>query len=93
MGVEGQLFEDAINEKKAEKGVKLDTDLTAEDLKELTETFKRIFAKNVDSQAHPEVAPEGTASFPQDPYLQLRLAEQAVFGSWNTEREIGRAHV
>ena len=38
-------------------------------------------AKNVDSQAHPEVAPEGTASFPQDPYLQLRLAEQAVFGS------------
>ncbi len=88
MGVEGQLFEDAINEKKAEKGVKLDTDLTAEDLKELTETFKRIFAKNVDSQAHPEVAPEGTASFPQDPYLQLRLAEQAVFGSWNTERAV-----
>ena len=88
MGVEGQLFEDAINEKKAEKGVKLDTDLTAEDLKELTETFKRIFAKNVDSQAHPEVAPEGVASFPQDPYLQLRLAEQAVFGSWNTERAV-----
>ncbi|MGI6755411.1 MAG: pyruvate, phosphate dikinase [Atopobiaceae bacterium] len=88
MGVDGQLFEDAINEKKAEKGVKLDTDLTADDLKDLTETFKAIFAKNVDSQAHPEVAPDGKASFPQDPLLQLRLAEQAVFGSWNTPRAI-----
>ena len=80
MGVDGQLFEDAISAKKAEKGVKLDTDLDAADLKDLTETFKAIFAKNVDSQAHPEVAPDGVASFPQDPYLQLRLAEQAVFG-------------
>ena len=88
MGVDGQLFEDAINEKKAEKGVKLDTELTADDLKDLTETFKGIFAKNVDSQAHPEVAPNGVAEFPQDPYLQLRLAEQAVFGSWNTERAV-----
>lgn len=88
MGVDGQLFEDAINEKKEEKGVKLDTELDAEDLKELTETFKGIFAKNVDSQAHPEVAPNGAAEFPQDPYLQLRLAEQAVFGSWNTERAV-----
>ncbi len=88
MGVDGQLFEDAINEKKAEKGVKLDTELNADDLKDLTETFKGIFAKNVDSQAHPEVAPNGVAEFPQDPYLQLRLAEQAVFGSWNTERAV-----
>jgi pyruvate,orthophosphate dikinase len=88
MGVDGQLFEDAINEKKAERGVKLDTELDADDLKDLTETFKGIFAVNVDSTAHPEVAPEGVASFPQDPYLQLRLAEQAVFGSWNTERAI-----
>ncbi|MDY3900635.1 MAG: pyruvate, phosphate dikinase [Atopobiaceae bacterium] len=88
MGVDGQLFEDAINEKKAEKGVKLDTELDAADLKDLTETFKGIFAKNVDSQAHPEVAPDGIASFPQDPLLQLRLAEQAVFGSWNTPRAI-----
>lgn len=88
MGVDGQLFEDAINEKKAERGVRLDTDLTAEDLKGLTETFKGLFAKNVDSQAHPEVAPGGQASFPQDPLLQLRLAEQAVFGSWNTERAV-----
>ncbi len=89
MGVDGDLFEEAINEKKAEKGVKLDTDLDADDLKDLTETFKAIFAKNVDAQAHPEVRDaSGAASFPQDPYLQLRLAEQAVFGSWNTERAV-----
>lgn len=86
MGIDGDLFEEAINEKKEEKGVRLDTELNAEDLKDLTQTFKSIFAKNVDSQAHPEVAPDGKASFPQDPYLQLRLAEQAVFGSWMNER-------
>ena len=88
MGLDGDLFEDAINEKKEERGVKLDTELTADDLKDLTQTFKALFAKHVDSQAHPEVAPNGKAAFPQDPYLQLRLAEQAVFGSWNNERAI-----
>ncbi len=88
MGVDGDLFEDAINEKKAEKGVKLDTDLTAEDLKDLTQTFKQIFAVNVDSQAHPEVTVDGCAAFPQDPKLQLRLAIEAVFGSWMNERAI-----
>ena len=88
MGVEGDLFEDAINEKKAEKGVKLDTELTAEDLKDLTQTFKQIFAVNVDSQAHPEVTVDGCAAFPQDPKLQLRLAIEAVFGSWMNERAI-----
>ena len=88
MGVEGDLFEDAINEKKAEKGVKIDTELTAEDLKDLTQTFKQIFAVNVDSQAHPEVTVDGCAAFPQDPKLQLRLAIEAVFGSWMNERAI-----
>ena len=88
MGIDGDLFEDAINEKKAEKGVKLDTELDANDLKDLVETFKNIFAVNVDSQAHPEVAPDGRAAFPQDPQLQLRLAIEAVFGSWMNERAI-----
>ena len=88
MGVDGDLFEDAINDKKTEKGVKLDTELTAEDLKDLTQTFKQIFAVNVDSQAHPEVTVDGCAAFPQDPKLQLRLAIEAVFGSWMNERAI-----
>ena len=88
MGVEGQLFEDAINAKKAEKGVKLDTELDADDLKDLVATFKQIFADNVDPEKYPEVVVDGKPVFPHDPLLQLRLAEQAVFGSWNTPRAI-----
>ncbi len=88
MGVSGQLFEDAIEAKKAEKGVKLDTELDADDLKDLVATFKQIFADNVDPEAYPEVVENGVAVFPADPILQLRLAEQAVFGSWNTPRAI-----
>ena len=88
MGVSGQLFEDAINAKKAEKGVKLDTELDADDLKDLVAVFKKIFADNVDPEKYPEVVVDGKAVFPSDPLLQLRLAEQAVFGSWNTERAI-----
>ena len=88
MGVSGQLFEDAISAKKAEKGVKLDTDLDADDLKDLVATFKQIFADNVNVADYPEVEVDGKAVFPHDPILQLRLAEQAVFGSWNTERAI-----
>ncbi|MDO4798366.1 MAG: pyruvate, phosphate dikinase, partial [Coriobacteriales bacterium] len=70
------------------KGVKLDTELDADDLKDLVATFKQIFADNVDVAEYPEVAVDGKAVFPHDPILQLRLAEQAVFGSWNTERAI-----
>ena len=88
MGVSGQKFEDAITKMKAEKGVKLDTELTAEDLKELVEEFKQIFAENVDTTEHPEVVIDGKVEFPQDPYTQLRLAEQAVFGSWMNDRAI-----
>ena len=88
MGVDGQLFEDAINAKKAERGVKLDTELDADDLKDLVVTFKQIFSDNVDPEKYPEVVVDGKPVFPHDPYLQLRLAEQAVFGSWNTPRAI-----
>ena len=89
MGVSGQLFEDAISAKKAEKGVKLDTELDADDLKDLVATFKQIFADNVDAEKYPEVeVVDGKPVFPHDPILQLRLAEQAVFGSWNTPRAI-----
>ena len=88
MGVSGQLFEDAIAAKKAEKGVKLDTELDADDLKDLVATFKQIFADNVDAEKYPEVLVDGKIEFPHDPLVQLRLAEQAVFGSWNTDRAI-----
>ncbi len=88
MGVSGQLFEDALSAKKAEKGVNLDTDLDADDLKDVVATFKQIFAENVDVEKYPEVIIDGKVVFPHDPLLQLRLAEQAVFGSWNTDRAV-----
>ena len=86
MGVDKQLFEDALNEKKAAKNVKLDTELDADDLKDLVRIFKEIFCANVDGKKYPEVLKDGKVAFPDDPYLQLRLAEQAVFGSWMNDR-------
>lgn len=88
MGVDADLFENAITQRKLAKGVKNDTDLDAEDLKELVGDFKKIFSENVDKAAHPEIVVDGRAEFPQDPYMQLKLAIEAVFGSWMNERAI-----
>ncbi len=89
MGVEADLFENAITARKLMAGVKNDTELTAEDLQELVGDFKQIFADNVSVEEHPEVAgADGKPVFPQDPSVQLLLAIQAVFGSWNNNRAI-----
>ena len=69
-------FERRLDEIKEEKGAKFDTDLTAEDMVEVTEDFKRIYK---------EIAGE---DFPQDPKIQLIEAVTAVFRSWNNERAI-----
>lgn len=69
-------FERRLDEIKEEKGAKFDTDLTAEDMVEVTEDFKRIYK---------EIAGE---EFPQDPKVQLIEAIKAVFRSWNNERAI-----
>ncbi|MCY0957530.1 pyruvate, phosphate dikinase [Streptomyces sp. H27-H5] len=74
LGVEGELFEDALEAAKAAKKVTVDTDLDAADLKKLVKQFKKIVA----SQAGRE--------FPQDPREQMDLAVEAVFDSWNTDR-------
>ncbi|WP_455162815.1 pyruvate, phosphate dikinase [Slackia exigua] len=86
MGLEGDLFENAITAKKLERGIRNDTDLTADDLQALVETFKGIFSANVSAEAHPELVVDGVVAFPQDPDTQLRLAMEAVFGSWNNPR-------
>lgn len=88
MGLDGDLFENAINIMKRERGVDSDTDLTAEDLEKLVGEFKKIFSENVDPAKHPELVVDGKVQFPQDPDLQLRLAIEAVFGSWNNPRAI-----
>jgi pyruvate,orthophosphate dikinase len=88
MGLDGDLFENAITSMKNQRGVRSDTDLTAEDLQELVGQFKTIFADQVNAEEHPELVVDGAVSFPQDPTTQLRLAIEAVFGSWNNPRAI-----
>ena len=74
LDIDGDLFSDALDELKAERGVKGDTELTAEDLKGLVETFKGI------------VKEQTGEDFPQDPRTQMDMGIEAVFRSWNTER-------
>ena len=74
LDIDGDLFSDALDELKAERGVKGDTELTAEDLKGLVDTFKGI------------VKEQTGEDFPQDPRTQMDMGIEAVFRSWNTER-------
>ncbi|MEG2850459.1 MAG: pyruvate, phosphate dikinase [Raoultibacter sp.] len=86
MSLDGDLFENAITAMKNARGVKSDTDLSAEDLQELVAEFKQIFAENVDAQAYPSLVVGTAVQFPQDPSIQLQLSIEAVFGSWNNPR-------
>ncbi|MEV7884070.1 pyruvate, phosphate dikinase [Streptomyces sp. NPDC002817] len=74
LGVDGELFEEALEAAKAAKKVHVDTDLEAADLKKLVTKFKKI------------VKTEAGRDFPQDPREQMDLAIEAVFNSWNTDR-------
>ena len=76
MEIPKPLFEKAIDEMKEKRGVKLDTELTAEDLKELVKEFKEIYLK------------EHGSEFPLNPEEQLIEAVTAVFRSWNNPRAI-----
>ncbi len=76
MGVEHDSFEEAMQAKKDEKGAKFDTDLDADDLKELVEGYKKIIKEDAGED------------FPQDPRKQLQMSVDAVFGSWNNKRAI-----
>lgn len=76
MGVEKRLFEDLIDKVKAKKGVYFDTDLDANDLKELVLEFKNLYKK------------EKNEDFPTDPKVQLIEAITAVFRSWDNPRAI-----
>ena len=76
MEVGKAYFEKLIDEMKEAKGVKLDTELTAEDLKTLAEQFKAEYKAKVG------------ADFPSDPVDQLMGAVKAVFRSWNNPRAI-----
>ncbi len=88
MGLDGDLFENAINAMKNSRGAAQDTDLSAEDLKELVEEFKQIFSENVSAEEYPSLVVDDAVAFPQDPMVQLKLAIEAVFGSWNNPRAV-----
>lgn len=74
IGVSKSKFERKLDEYKEEVGAKFDTDLSAEDLKKVTEMFKQIYLED-----------QGT-EFPQDPKEQLFEAVKAVFRSWDNPR-------
>ncbi|MFI6010175.1 pyruvate, phosphate dikinase [Streptomyces sp. NPDC051243] len=74
MGVDGDLFEQAIAAHKARRAVATDHELDSVELVELTDEFKDIIRK------------ETGEDFPQDPAEQLARAIRAVFDSWNGER-------
>ena len=76
MEIQKSLFEEEIDKMKAERGVKLDTELTADDLKELVARFKEIYRR------------EKNSDFPNNPSEQLIEAVEAVFRSWNNPRAI-----
>jgi pyruvate,orthophosphate dikinase len=76
LGIEGEHFEHAIDSAKQAKGVRNDTELTAEDLSDLVSTYKDIVRKYANRD------------FPQEPREQMDLAVKAVFESWNADRAI-----
>ena len=77
MEVNKSFFEKIIDELKEEKGIKFDTEMTVEDLKELVRRFKEVYSAHMDG-----------AEFPQDPREQLMGAVKAVFRSWDNPRAI-----
>ncbi len=76
LNIPDEAFEHPLDDYKAQKGYKLDTSMTADDWKDITEKFKAVIKEHMGFD------------FPQNPYDQLKLATEAVFKSWNGKRAI-----
>jgi pyruvate,orthophosphate dikinase len=76
LGIDDEAFEAPLTNAKKAKGVQADTELKADDLKALIETFKEVTKKHMGFD------------FPQDPFEQMKLATEAVFKSWNGKRAV-----
>lgn len=74
LGVKHEIFEEAIESRKKQKGVKLDIELDEKDMKFLASKFQSLIEKHTDT------------GFPEDPMTQLTMAVEAVFRSWNNPR-------
>lgn len=76
MEIPKSKFERVLDEIKGSKGLKSDTDLTAEDLKQVVDKFKALYKEELGSD------------FPQEPFAQLMESVKAVFRSWDNPRAI-----
>lgn len=76
LGVDGSLFEEALNTAKEAKGTQNDLDLDAEDLRALVDIYQAIVLEQTGEE------------FPQEPRKQMDLAVRAVFDSWNADRAV-----
>lgn len=76
MEIPKSFFERILDDVKQEKGVKFDTELTADDMKEIIHKFKAVYQDKMGQE------------FPQEPKVQLMEAVKAVFRSWDNERAI-----
>lgn len=76
LSVPKYLFENVLEDAKEDNGFENDTDLDIDHLKAIVESYKRIYKSEVGED------------FPQDPYIQLNMAVDAVFRSWNNARAI-----
>ncbi|SEO57990.1 pyruvate, phosphate dikinase [Trujillonella endophytica] len=76
LDIDGELFDEALDEVKAAQGTESDLDLDAGHLREVVDRFKEIVRAHTDRD------------FPQDPREQMDLAINAVFGSWNSDRAV-----
>ncbi|MBT3923638.1 MAG: pyruvate, phosphate dikinase [Nitrospina sp.] len=74
LGIPGERFETLLAKKKSKRQIEFDTELTIQELKALIKQFKSLVARATQ------------IDFPEDPHQQLRMAVEAVFNSWNTER-------
>ncbi len=75
-GIDGELFEHALEDAKRAKNTENDLDLDAADLQKLVESYKAIVREHTGED------------FPQDPREQMRVAVLAVFDSWNSDRAV-----
>jgi pyruvate, orthophosphate dikinase len=73
-GIEADAFESVLADVKARRGVELDSSLSADALDEIAKRFEDIYVT------------EASSEFPEDPYVQLWMAIEAVFESWNAPR-------
>ena len=76
LGIEGDAFEQVMEETKQAKGTKNDLDLDASDLHKIVDRFKEIVREHTGHD------------FPQEPREQMDMAVKAVFSSWNADRAI-----